>query len=224
MKTKLELINIAPKTEYLYKVLPKKKGKGASLANIEAIHRKGNFRAIDKANIKKSRLSPITGNFILSYDVDNKKILNPIVKIYNPTNIVNAEECKYREQLFQKREGFCGVYAVSYFTGIYFREVYNTFETLIGKSKNWLGASSNSDMKKMWAHYKVKVSKGPAEAEGKKIKDLSMYSDNNKWYWLHTYKHWLLMHNGFVIDQTETKNIKDIWCKNTIVKNIWQLN
>jgi len=131
-------------------------------------------------------------------------------------------EAHYRESLYQPSMGYCGVYAVSYYTGVRFDIVFDYIRAYWNKGGTWAGATDNG---------LVEVSHGFGHFVGAKlvdvglkamaVKDLKLRAD--QWYLVSIRKHVFLMNGDWCVDQEETAAKTQHWCRNKIVKGVYEI-
>ena len=163
------------------------------------------------SKVKIMPFAPVQGNFSLKEK--NLRLIN------DKGNKANHESL-YRESLYQPSAGYCGVYAVSYYTGIRFDIVFNYMYSRFNRGGTWEGSSTLNQLVPIFDHFGCKLESRPVApvTEVRKVK-----LDAEKWYLIQTRKHFFLYHNGFCIDQTETRKADDWHMKHKHIKTIHEI-
>tara|TARA_Y100000310_G_C20693747_1_gene824058 strand:- start:2019 stop:2624 length:606 start_codon:yes stop_codon:yes gene_type:complete len=134
-------------------------------------------------------------------------------------------DSNYREALYQPGLGFCGVYAISYYTGIRFDIIFNYMRSRFNRGGTWAGSSSIDEVEKTLNHFGFKMKKLPiSKANNITVRDFNKDGKyNNEWIWVETRRHWWLYNNGIAVDQTETAPIAKHNRHNKVVLNAYRL-
>lgn len=129
-------------------------------------------------------------------------------------------EAKYRESLYQPSMGFCGVYAISYYTGIRFDIVFDYMRAKFNRGGTWAGGTQRHEVEKTLDHFGYEMK--PVDVGTRtQVKNLELPED--RWYWIHIRRHWMLINNGYCVDQSETARQDQHWTKRKIVLDAWEV-
>lgn len=134
-------------------------------------------------------------------------------------------EGRYRESVYQPSMGYCGVFAIAYYTGIRFDIVFDYMRSRFNRGGTWAGATHLDEVQKTLDHFGFKMQKLPiSKADNITVKNIDKNTFYpNEWIWIHTQKHWWLYNNGFAIDQGETAPVAQHNRKNKIVLDAYRI-
>ncbi len=134
----------------------------------------------------------------------------------------NRLESSYREDLYQPQMGFCGVYGVSYYTGVRFDIVFDYMRARFNKGGTWAGTTdyTGREIEQTINHF-VGADMKDLKMKDMAVKNLQLRED--RWYWIDIRKHVFVMNGKWCVDQSETAAQTEHWCKNKIVKRVREI-
>ena len=169
------------------------------------------------------RYAPGQGNYQLKLDGD--RIVNAAGPARGRKGVALNPEAKYRESLYQPSMGYCGVFAISYFTGVRFDIVFNYMRSRFNRGGTWQGGTHIDEVKATLDHFGYDMVPAAYNKRGEQdwqdVREFECQPD--AWYWCHLRRHWVLMNNGYVIDQTETRRQTSHWCARKKIQSAFQI-
>ncbi len=163
-------------------------------------------------SVKQLRYAPARGDFSLGMKGKGTRLCHRKDRI----------EAKYREELYQPLMGYCGVYAVSYYTGVRFDIVFDYMRARFNKGGTWAGSTdyNGREIEQTIKHF-VDADMTDLHMKDMAVKNLELKAD--RWYWIDIRKHVFLMNGKWCVDNSETAAQTEHWCKNKIVKRVREI-